>query len=98
MSLVPPRSTTDTTTFPGPSEVNTRIYSPEHENLYSLRPLGQGEYRFSWEALLFTSESPGDIFYPILADLCYPFSHWLIMVTWVVFTLWKPQVILEVVG
>ena len=30
----------DITMLPGPSEVNTRIYSPEHESLYSLRPLG----------------------------------------------------------
>ena len=30
-------------------------------------------------------------FYPILADLYYPFSHWLIMITWFVFTLWNPQ-------
>ena len=29
-----------TTTLSGPSEVNTRIYSPKYETLYSLRSLG----------------------------------------------------------
>ena len=36
------------TTLPGLSEVNTRIYSPEHKSLYSLKLLVRGTQRKSW--------------------------------------------------
>ena len=49
---------------PGPSEVNTRIYSPSHENLYSAQPKGLSEYKLSClgePILLSPQKVPGNI-------------------------------------
>ena len=85
----------DTTTLPGPSQANTRIYSPEHESLYSLRSLGLGQVNTGFHGRGVNSgihlRRSWWHFYPILADSCYSSSHWLTIVTWVVFTLLNPQ-------
>ena len=43
---------------PGPLEVNTRIYSPSHENLYSPRPKGHSEYKLHAQGSKFLYSPP----------------------------------------